>query len=91
MTMAEEQIATEISTSIVATFALAGPILAFAAVLGLVIAIFQAATQIQEQTISQIVKIFSISFLLLVFGRALATPLIEHSIHILNDFPTMVR
>ncbi|MFW8584052.1 flagellar biosynthetic protein FliQ [Rhizobium beringeri] len=55
------------------------------------IAIFQAATQIQEQTIAQIVKIFVLSFVLLVFGRALATPLLEHSIHIFNDFPTIVQ
>ncbi|GAJ92953.1 putative type III secretion system [Rhizobium rhizogenes NBRC 13257] len=89
--MGQEQISAEIGASILATFALAGPMLGLAAILGLVIAIFQAATQIQEQTIAQIVKIFVLSFVLLVFGRALATPLLEHSIHIFNDFPTMVQ
>ncbi|MBP2444046.1 flagellar biosynthetic protein FliQ [Rhizobium leguminosarum] len=89
--MGEDQVAAEIGMSVTATFALAGPILGLAALLGLVIAIFQAATQIQEQTIAQIVKIFVISITLLLFGRVLATPLIEHSVHILNDFPTMVQ
>ncbi|XKM38288.1 flagellar biosynthetic protein FliQ (plasmid) [Rhizobium ruizarguesonis] len=89
--MGQEQISAEIGASILATFALAGPVLGLAAILGLVIAIFQAATQIQEQTIAQIVKIFVLSFVLLVFGRALATPLLEHSIHIFNDFPAMVQ
>jgi flagellar biosynthesis protein FliQ len=89
--MVEDEIAAEIGMSVAATFALAGPLLVLAVIIGLVIAIFQAATQIQEQTIAQIVKIFSITIILIVFGRALATPLIEHSIHILNDFPTMVR
>ncbi|HXV31092.1 MAG TPA: flagellar biosynthetic protein FliQ [Sinorhizobium sp.] len=89
--MAEDEFAAEIGMSVGATFALAGPLLVLAVVIGLVIAIFQAATQIQEQTIAQVVKIFSITIILIVFGRALATPLIEHSIHILNDFPTMVR
>jgi len=89
--MGQEQISAEIGASILSTFALAGPMLGLAAILGLVIAIFQAATQIQEQTIAQIVKIFVLSFVLLVFGRALATPLLEHSIHIFNDFPTMVQ
>ncbi|MDX0177413.1 flagellar biosynthetic protein FliQ [Sinorhizobium meliloti] len=89
--MGEDQVAFEIGMSVMATFAFAAPVLSLAAVLGLVIAVFQAATQIQEQTIAQIVKILVISITLLVFGRALATPLIEHSIHILNDFPTMVQ
>ncbi|KAA6483126.1 flagellar biosynthesis protein FliQ [Agrobacterium rhizogenes] len=89
--MGQEQISAEIGASILATFALVGPMLGLAAILGLVIAIFQAATQIQEQTIAQIVKIFVLSFVLLVFGRTLATPLLEHSIHIFNDFPTMVQ
>ncbi|MDW9682885.1 MULTISPECIES: flagellar biosynthetic protein FliQ [Sinorhizobium] len=89
--MGEDQVAFEIGMSVMATFAFAAPVLSLAAVLGLVIAVFQAATQIQEQTITQIVKILVISITLLVFGRALATPLIEHSIHILNDFPTMLQ
>lgn len=89
--MGEDQVAVEIGMSVMATFAFAAPVLSLAAVLGLVITVFQAATQIQEQTITQIVKILVISITLLVFGRALATPLIEHSIHILNDFPTMLQ
>lgn len=89
--MGEGEFAAEISMSVAATFALAGPLLVLAVVIGLVVAVFQAATQIQEQTIAQVVKIFSVTIILIVFGRALATPLIEHSIHILNDFPTMVR
>ncbi|MDQ0456389.1 flagellar biosynthetic protein FliQ [Rhizobium paknamense] len=89
--MQEDQVAAEIGMSVMATFAFAGPLLAIAAALGIFIAIFQAATQIQEQTISQIVKIVVVSACLLAFGRVLATPLIEHSTHILNDFPTMVQ
>lgn len=89
--MSEAEMATEIGTSILATFFLAGPILGIAAVFGLLIAVVQAATQIQEQTIAQIIKIFAISLILLIFGGALSLPLVEHSAHIFNDFPTMVR
>lgn len=89
--MNEDQMAAEIGLSVSAIFGLAGPILALAAILGLLIAILQAATQIQEQTISQIIKILAVSITLLIFGRALATPIIEQSTHILNDFPNMVR
>ena len=89
--MGEADLATEVGTSVLSVFVLAGPVLALAAVLGLIVAIFQAATQIQEQTIAQVVKIFVVGVVLLVFGRALASPLVEHSLHVFNDFPTMVR
>lgn len=89
--MGETDFSTEVGTSVLATFAMAGPLLALAAVIGLVIAVLQAATQIQEQTIAQVVKIFVIGVVLVVFGRVLAAPLLEHSIHVFNDFPTMVR
>lgn len=81
----------EINASAMATFIFVGPLLIAAAIIGLLIAVFQAATQIQEQTISQIVKILVLSAGLMASGGALVSPLVEHSRHILNDFPDMVR
>ncbi|WP_137136361.1 flagellar biosynthetic protein FliQ [Rhizobium sp. FKY42] len=81
----------EINAASMATFIFAGPLLIAAAVIGLLIAVFQAATQIQEQTISQIVKILVLSAGLVASGGALVSPLVQHAEHILNDFPDMVR
>ncbi|MFD1747564.1 flagellar biosynthetic protein FliQ [Rhizobium helianthi] len=89
--MTADQMLAEINTSAMATFALVGPLLLGAALIGLLIAIFQAATQIQEQTISQILKIILLSAGLIAFGNVLVTPLVDHAEHILNDFPEMVR
>lgn len=89
--MTPDQMLAEINGSAMATFALVGPLLIGAAVIGLLIAIFQAATQIQEQTISQILKIILLSAGLIGFGNVLVSPLVEYSEHIMNDFPEMVR
>lgn len=89
--MTTDQLLAEINASAVATFALVGPLLAAAAVLGLLIAIFQAATQIQEQTLSPILKIILISAGLVASGSVLVSPLVQYSEHVLNDFPDMVK
>ncbi len=60
-------------------------------IVGLIIAVFQAATQIQEQTLSFAPK------LVIVFGTlALAGPWIGHQLlmftfHLFDRFPAMVR
>lgn len=54
-----------------------GPILLIALVVGLVISIIQAATQIQEQTLSFVPKLLAIIFGLIVLGSFMMTTLIE--------------
>ncbi|MFK3938710.1 flagellar biosynthesis protein FliQ [Alkalihalobacillus sp. NPDC078783] len=46
----------------------AGPLLIIALVLGLLVSIFQATTQIQEQTLAFIPKIVGVLIALIVFG-----------------------
>ena len=48
------------------TLKLAGPLLIVSIVIGLVVAIFQAATQIHEQTLTFVPKVLVLAFLLLV-------------------------
>ena len=45
-----------------------GPILLISLLVGLIVSIFQAMTQIQEQTLSFIPKIFAIGLILLILG-----------------------
>ncbi|GGH82186.1 flagellar biosynthetic protein FliQ [Pullulanibacillus pueri] len=45
-----------------------GPILAIALVVGLIVSIFQATTQIQEQTLAFIPKIVAVLLSLVIFG-----------------------
>lgn len=49
-------------------FKLAGPLLIVSIVVGLIIAIFQAATQIHEQTLTFVPKLVVIAIVLVVLG-----------------------
>ncbi len=54
---------------------LSTPLLLISMIIGLVIAIFQAATQIHEQTITFVPKIIAIALLLVVLGTWMLTNL----------------
>lgn len=54
--------------ALLVAFKLAGPMLIISIVAGLIISIFQAATQIHEQTLTFVPKVIVISLLLLLSG-----------------------
>lgn len=56
---------------------MAAPILLISMLIGIVIAIFQAATQIHEQTITFVPKLLCIAVLLLLFGSNMLETLQE--------------
>lgn len=55
---------------------ISSPILIIALVIGLLISIFQATTQIQEQTLSFVPKLLAIAITLLVLGNFMINTLI---------------
>ena len=68
---------------------LAAPLLIVSIVIGLVVAIFQAATQIHEQTLTFVPKILAISLLLLVLGSWMITVLSEFMQKLFNIIMTL--
>jgi type III secretion protein S len=66
---------------------LSGPPILISTILGLVVAIFQAATQIQEQTLSFMVKLFAVIVTLLVMGGWLAAQIMQFTNNIFLNFP----
>lgn len=64
--------------AIVVTLKLAAPLLVVSIVIGLVVAIFQAATQIHEQTLTFVPKILATAVLLWILGSWM--------IDVLSDF-----
>ena len=60
-----------------AVMKLSAPLLLASLVIGLLIAIFQAATQIHEQTLTFVPKVIAIAFLLLVLGPWMLTNMTE--------------
>lgn len=59
------------------SFKLAAPVLIASIVIGLVVAIFQAATQIHEQTLTFVPKVIVIALMLLILGSWMISILSE--------------
>ncbi len=70
---------------------LAAPPLLAAVVAGLIISIIQAATQINEQTISFIPKVIFMTLAMLICGPWMLQTMVEFTTKIINEIPTVVR
>jgi flagellar biosynthesis protein FliQ len=76
---------------ILETIILAAPILLSALAIGLIVAILQAATSIQEQTLTFVPKLFVILGVLAIFGGFMVTSLGEYTIRLFERIPEMAR
>lgn len=65
---------------------LSGPPIIISMTLGLLVAIFQAATQIQEQTLSFTVKLVAVIIVLIVMGGFLSAQIIQYANSIFQNF-----
>lgn len=63
---------------------IAGPVLVVSIVVGLIIAIFQAATQIHEQTLTFVPKLLVIALLLLLMGSFINSVLSDFTVGIFD-------
>jgi flagellar biosynthetic protein FliQ len=61
------------------------PMMVIALVVGLVVSIFQATTQIQEQTLAFVPKILAVFISILIFGPWIMTTLVEFTYNLLNN------
>jgi flagellar biosynthetic protein FliQ len=61
------------------------PMLVLGLTVGLIISIFQATTQIQEQTLAFVPKIVAVMLALLLFGPWLLTTMIDFTTNILDN------
>lgn len=70
---------------------LTAPMLAFGLAAGLLISIFQATTQIQEQTLAFIPKIAAVIVSLLIFGPWMLTTMVDFTSQILSNLMSFVQ
>ncbi|MCU0827236.1 MAG: flagellar biosynthetic protein FliQ [Tabrizicola sp.] len=71
---------------VVAVALLAGVPLAIAAALGVTVSLVQALTQIQDQTLPQLIKVAAIALTMIIGGALLAAPLLARSEEIFDTF-----
>jgi type III secretion protein S len=85
--MFENEISQLAYQALILILVLSGPPIIISMVLGLLVAIFQAATQIQEQTLSFTIKLFAVILTLMFLGGWLSAQMIQFTTKIFTIFP----
>jgi len=70
---------------------IAAPLLLSALVVGLIVAILQATTSIQEQTLTFVPKVLTILLVLALLGSWMFTSLGDYTVQLFNRIPDMAR
>ena len=73
------------------TLWLSMPVIVVAAVIGTLFALFQALTQIQEQTLSFAIKLVAVGVMLFFTARWMGGEIFNYSISIFENFPSLVQ
>ncbi|SEO81031.1 MULTISPECIES: flagellar biosynthesis protein FliQ [Propionispora] len=70
---------------------ISAPMLGLGLLVGVMVSIFQATTQIQEQTLAFIPKIIAVFIAILVFGPWMLSLLVDYTREIFLSMPTMIH
>lgn len=89
--MSELEIMTIVKKALVTGIMVAGPILIISLVVGLIISIFQATTQIQEQTLTFVPKLIAIIFVLVLAGPWMLNKLVVLTNELFQSIATIVK
>ncbi|PXW22364.1 flagellar biosynthesis protein FliQ [Paraburkholderia caballeronis] len=68
---------------------LAAPLLLVSLVVGLIVSLFQAATQINETTLSFIPKLVAVAVTLVIAGPWMLSTLLDYMRHMFNSIPSL--
>ncbi|MWP47826.1 flagellar biosynthesis protein FliQ [Gilliamella sp. Pas-s27] len=89
--MSPEYISTLAIQAVKVAASLAGPILLAALITGLIISLLQAATQINEMTLSFIPKIIAVVVVLTLWGPTMLSTMIDYLQTAITDIPNLTR
>lgn len=81
----------QLYTNFMAALVLSGPPLVAAMIIGVLLAVIQAATQIQDQSLPQLVKVIVIAAVVIFFGVPMSVPLFENARSTFASFHNMTR
>ncbi|MTH52757.1 flagellar biosynthesis protein FliQ [Bacillus mangrovi] len=88
--MSSEMVISIAEKAVYTTLLICGPLLIVALVIGLAVSIFQATTQIQEQTLAFIPKIVAVMVGLIFFGPWMLTTLVSYAADIFGNLNRFV-
>ena len=88
--MSPEEVVTVGRHALEMTLMLAAPLLLIALAVGLIVGIFQAATQINEMTLSFIPKLLAMAAILAMTGPWMLRTLVEYTRGLIESIPGMI-
>jgi flagellar biosynthetic protein FliQ len=88
--MSSEFVISIAEKAIYTTLVICGPLLVIALVIGLVVSVFQATTQIQEQTLAFVPKIVGVLIGLVLFGPWMLSTMISYAQDIFGNLNRFV-
>ena len=87
-----EQYAIDVArNAFIVALQIGGPLLASSLVIGMLVSVFQAVTQINEQTLSFVPKILVVAAALSLLGPWMATTLVSYMVGTFNSLPQLAR
>ena len=76
--------------AVMLTLLLSGPLLMVALVVGLVVSVFQAVTQIQEQTLSFVPKLFAVGAAFLIALPWMLQMMVKYTTELFRSIPSLI-
>ncbi len=70
---------------------LGGPVIGAALLVGLLVSVFQAATQINEMALTVVPKMIAIAVALAIFGPWMLSTMLSYTVSLFEAMPAMVR
>jgi flagellar biosynthetic protein FliQ len=89
--MTPEFVVTLAQEAIKITIYISLPMLGIGLVVGVLISLFQAVTQIQEMTLTFVPKILAVLLALLVFAHWILEQIMDFTIHLIEQIPYYIR
>jgi flagellar biosynthetic protein FliQ len=88
--MNQDTVANLAAQAISLALKIAGPLLLVALVIGLLVSVFQAVTQIQEQSLSLIPKIAGVAVVVVLLGPWMLGQIVSYTTALYTAIPSMV-
>jgi type III secretion protein S len=81
----------KVNEALVTTFVVSAPVLIVTVVIGVAAGLIQALTQIQDQTLPQVLKLMAVLVIMLFLGPVMGHQIANEASALLDAFPTETR
>ncbi len=88
--MNEDTVVNLATQAMTLTLKVAGPLLIAGLLIGVIVSLFQAVTQIQEQSLSFIPKIVAVGLIIMLLGPWMLTQLVDWTTNLYMSIPQLI-